>query len=97
LKAISGEQLRILVAAAQGSLVLTNDLRYVIAGEERPDRRERERLMKRGMLERVWCGPVSLTPKGIEALRAALLADPEAQTSLNLTPQPDQEAHEASR
>jgi hypothetical protein len=50
-KPLTDEQLRILRAAGDGRLVLAASGRWIIEGEWRPDRRERERLMKRGYVE----------------------------------------------
>ncbi len=48
--AISDEQRRILRAASAGLLAVNEHHRYVIAGESRPARQDRERLFKRGFL-----------------------------------------------
>lgn len=86
MKAITPEQLRIMVAAAQSRLKIEPpNFRYEIEGEEPPDRRDRERLQKRGLLERVFKGRVLLTEKGIDALKSAPVAEdaPKAE-QLNL-------------
>ncbi len=72
MKAITEEQLRILVAAAEGRLTFrTPSFRYEIAGEEPPNRRERERLQKRGLLSRPSSNLPILTERGREALATA--------------------------
>ena len=68
---ISDEQERILVAAHDRRFKTNYAGRYIIQGEKRPARRERERLMKRGMLkfrvegEDAWWEP---SARGYQAL-----------------------------
>ncbi len=68
---ITEEQQRILWAAHHRRLKVNEAGRYVICGDSRPDRRERERLMKRGMLksrvvgEDAWWEP---SARGYQAL-----------------------------
>ena len=72
MKAISEEQLRILVAAADRRLsFFMPEYRYKIKGEDPPDRRERERLQKRGLLSRPSSGGQILTERGRLALETA--------------------------
>jgi hypothetical protein len=75
-KAVTHEQLRILVAAAEGRLrFVSASYRYKIDGEDPPDRRERERLQKRGLLSRRSPGRAVLTERGREALATAPMKD----------------------
>lgn len=50
---LTREQVRILQAARTGALHVNERGRYVISGQPRPDRKERERLLRWGYL---WCG-----------------------------------------
>jgi len=73
LRPISEEQQRILLAAAEGRLSFeTPSFRYKIEDEAPPDRKEREKLQKRGLLSRPGpSNPEILTAKGREALAYA--------------------------
>ncbi len=64
--AISDEQRRILRAASAGLLAVNEHHRYVIAGESRPARQDRERLFKRGFL--AWDGAPFITEAGRQVL-----------------------------
>jgi hypothetical protein len=50
-KPLTDEQRRILTAASQGRLVSLVSGRWAIYGEARPDRRSRERLKSRGLID----------------------------------------------
>ncbi len=65
-KAISDEQRRILRAAEAGRLGVNEHHRYVITGESRPARKDRERLFKRGFL--AWDGAPFITEAGRQVL-----------------------------
>jgi hypothetical protein len=72
LRPISPEQLRILVAAAESRLTFEmSAYRYSIEGEASPDRKEREKLQKRGLLSRPSGNEPVLTERGREALAHA--------------------------
>lgn len=88
MKAISAEQLRILVAAAEGRLSLNaRSFRYEIEGEDPPNRWERQKLQKRGLLGRPSRGGRILTEQGKEALVSApLAASPPPQMELASPP-----------
>lgn len=70
---ITDEMLRILAAIEAGTFHVNSAGRYVIAGEPRPDRRSRELLRKRGLID--WSHRFGegtkwhLTDGGREALR----------------------------
>jgi hypothetical protein len=72
---ISSEQLRILVAAAEGRLKMKLAGRYEIEGEPPPARRDREKLQKRGLLTRPSAGGLTFTEAGLNALRSARVID----------------------
>ena len=63
---LTDEECRILIAAGERRLFLNKAGRYEIDQEERPDRRTRENLKKRGLLS---FGYESITEKGAKALR----------------------------
>lgn len=68
-KPLSDEEVRILRAVAAGRMTLNDASRYVIAGEPRPDRKARERLTKRDLIDVPWRERVpALTAKGRDAL-----------------------------
>lgn len=48
---LTDEQLRILRAIQNGTFGLNSNGRYIIVGEARPDRKSRERLRGRGLIE----------------------------------------------
>lgn len=76
MKPLTSEQLRILVAAAEGRLRIDPDTaRYKIDGGDPPDRRERERLQKRGLLTRARRNEPMFTQKGLDALANAPVSD----------------------
>jgi hypothetical protein len=60
---LSVEEVRILRAAGEGRLSVTDTGRYVIAQEDRPDRRARQRLQRQQLIG-VPSGAVSLTEEG---------------------------------
>lgn len=70
------EMWRILCAVDEGRLLMNSNGRYEIEGEERPDRKSREKLRSRGLIDH-WYelgGRGShwrVTAKGKAALRAA--------------------------
>lgn len=75
-KAITEEQRRILIAASEGRLSYSaRRNRYGIDGERPPDRREREKLQKRGLLTRPSSGKPIFTERGLRALEAALAGE----------------------
>lgn len=76
MKRLSDEQFRILKAAADGRLKLNEHFSYIIEGEARPDRREREKLQKRGLLSRPCPGEPIFTEKGLDALKHYAVGDP---------------------
>lgn len=51
---LSDEQVRILRAIEDGRFYVNHAGRYIIRGEARPNRRERERLFKRGLVTEAW-------------------------------------------
>lgn len=71
MKALSPEQRRILTAAANGRLRKNEAGRYVIEGDARPERRTRERLLRRYLIYRTVDGTVKLTHRGRELLGAS--------------------------
>ena len=79
MKPVSDEQLRILRAAHEGRLVSNEHGRWVITGEaQRPERRERQRLHGRGMIDyartasdREDYNQLVATARGVAALAAA--------------------------
>ena len=76
MKPLSNEQLRILSAAASGRLRMDDrTFRYTIDGEGPPNRREREKLQKRGLLTRWSPGERIVTDAGIAALESAPISD----------------------
>ena len=75
LRSITREQKRILTAAAEGRLGFNLRGRYFIDGEDPPDRRERERLQKRGLLTRPSRNWNVLTERGIDAFLNAPVSD----------------------
>lgn len=76
MKPLSSEQKRILVAAADGRLSFDNrTYRYRIEGGDPPNRREREKLQKRGLLTRPGNGNAMFTEKGLVALTDAPVTD----------------------
>lgn len=82
-RSISSEQLRILLAAAEGRLSFDMDsFRYAIEGDDPPDRRERERLQKRGLISRPNERSEILTAKGKDALAHAPISDDEPKPYL---------------
>lgn len=69
------EGFRILAAIRDGRMIVNEHGRYLIAGEDRPDRKTRERLRSRGYIDSrydfggrgsYWI----VTARGVEALRA---------------------------
>lgn len=72
-KPLTDEMLRIMRAIDREAMHANSSGRYVIAGEPRPDRRSRELLMKRGLIEWRWKGETRwyLTDKGRAALSGA--------------------------
>jgi hypothetical protein len=77
---LSEEQLRILVAGAEGRLCFSVIRgRYSIDGEDPPDRKEREKLQKRGLLSRPSAGERVVTERGVEALLNASVAQAEPE------------------
>jgi len=86
-KALTSEQWRILVAAAEGRLRIDPDTaRYKIDGEDPPDRRERERLQKRGLLTRARSNEPMFTQKGLDALRSAPVIEPPLLGGCRIAP-----------
>ncbi len=69
-KPLTDEQRRILVAAHERRLWRSDTGRWLIAGEHRPDRRERERLWRRELLDWAWNDGMYLVPteSGVAAL-----------------------------
>ncbi len=67
-KPLTAEQARIVRAAASGRLRTNEHGRWVIAGEERPERKPRERLAKRGLIAWQPGGAVIATAAGLAAL-----------------------------
>lgn len=72
---LTAEQWRILVAIDDGRLSMNSAGRYVIDGEERPDRKSRERLRGRGLIDHFYEQGRGthwrVTAKGKAMLRAA--------------------------
>lgn len=68
------EGCRIIVAIQDGRFGTNKSGRYVIRGEERPDRRTRELLAKRGLIDWTYTDGFRwfVTPEGEEALRRDL-------------------------
>ena len=68
----TNEALRILVAIRDKTLTMNSAGRYVIEGQERPDRATREKLRSRGLIENWWVAGSGhewrLTDKGRAAL-----------------------------
>jgi hypothetical protein len=69
IRRLTDEECRILIAAEEHRLFLNKQGRYEIDQEERPDRRTRENLKKRGLLS---FGYERITEKGAKALRAEI-------------------------
>lgn len=72
-KALTDEQKRIMLAALRRQLYENESGRWIIAGAARPDRRERERLQKRGLL--TWVSDEGFNFLTPSAAGSALLRD----------------------
>lgn len=93
LRPISEEQQRILVAAAEGRLSFEqSSYRYKIDREDPPDRKEREKLQKRGLLSRPSpSNPEILTERGREAIEFAPVSEEKSAEALSLPLSSDEE------
>lgn len=73
---LTAEHRRILQAAADGTLRTNENQRWTITGQQRPDRKSREQLKSRGLIDygthassgRIDYRRLVATPKGREAL-----------------------------
>lgn len=89
---VTNEQARILLAVRDGRLTVNGAGRYVIDGQARPNRKERERLTKRGMIDyRFEQGRGSrwvITPRGLAALSLLGFAIEEETAAPASSPKP---------
>lgn len=74
--ALTDEHVRILYAVENGEMFVNRHGRYEIEGQERPDRKSREQLVKRGLIAWYYTearnrSPWRLTAKGNAAVQAA--------------------------